>query len=87
MKTNIATLDFGKLYNKIFEYENSFPIVQTSYLFMNEITFDVLIDKTKTKNIYETMSYYSNSNGLIAKFEGHKVFIDNTLNFGDIEIR
>lgn len=75
-------IDINKLLNNIEEY---YAINMTKpYLFMNKDTIDELISIVD----YSPNGLFgSQSNDMCGYFQGHKVFCDNTLKFGEVEIR
>ena len=75
-------IDISKLLNNIEEY--SIIHMTNPYLFMNKDTIDELISIVG----YSPDGLFgSQSNYMCGYFQGHKVFGDNTLNFGEVEIR
>ena len=86
----IKEIDLDKLRRQIdlFRHETG---ERNPYLFMNNDTIEqicntVMPDLTIYKNLGRPIVTY-NSNNLIGYFEGYKVFGDNTLSFGEVEIR
>lgn len=75
------------LYRNIREFEIS--TLQTAYLFMNKDTLKCLEDIChKNKYWYGYSLYKENSScGIIANFTGNKIFLDDDLRFGEVEIR
>ena len=77
-----AKIDINKLLNNIEEYSAVNMI--NPYLFMNKDTVDELISIVG----YSPDGLFgSQSNYMCGYFQGHKVFCDNTLSFGEVEIR
>ena len=75
-------IDVNKLFNSIEEY--SIINEENPYLFMNKDTIDELISIVG----YSPDGLFgSQSNYMCGYFQGHKVFCDNTLKFGEVEIR
>ena len=75
-------IDINKLLNNIEEY--SIIHMTNTYLFMNKDTIDELISQVG----YKPDGLFGNqSNYMCGYFRGHKLFCDNTLNFGEVEIR
>ena len=75
-------IDINKLRNNIVEY--SIINKENPYLFMNKDTIDELISIVG----YSPDGLFgSQSNYMCGYFQGHKVFCDNTLKFGEVEIR
>ena len=75
-------IDVNKLLNNI--KDCSIINKENPYLFMNKDTIDELILQIRYKpnGFWETQS-----RGMCGYFQGHKVFCDNTLKFGEVEIR
>lgn len=75
-------IDINKLLNNIEEY--SIVHMVNPYLFMSKDTIDELISIVG----YSPDGLFgSQSNYMCGYFQGHKVFCDNTLKFGEVEIR
>ena len=75
-------IDISKLINNIEEY--SIIHMTNPYLFMNKDTIDELISIVG----YSPDGLFgSQSSSMCGYFQGHKVFCDNTLKFGEVEIR
>ena len=75
-------IDINKLLNNIEEY--SIINMVNPYLFMNKDTIDELISIVG----YSPDGLFgSQSNYMCGYFQGYKVFCDNTLKFGEVEIR
>lgn len=77
-----AKIDIDKLLNNIKEY--SIVSLTNPYLFMNKDTIDELISIVGYSP--DGLSG-SQSNYMCGYFQGHKVFCDNSLKFGEVEIR
>ena len=75
-------IDINKLLNNIEEY--SIIHMVKPYLFMNKDTIDELISIVGHS---PDGLFGSQSNYMCGYFQGHKVFCDNTLKFGEVEIR
>ena len=75
-------IDISKLLNNIEEY--SIINMVKPYLFMNKDTIDELISQVgyKPDGLCGVQS-----SSMCGYFQGHKVFCDNTLSFGEVEIR
>ena len=75
-------IDINKLLNNIKEY--SIINMVKPYLFMNKDTIDELILQVgyKPGGLWGVQS-----SSMCGYFQGHKVFCDNTLSFGEVEIR
>ena len=86
----VKEIDLDKLRKQIelYRYKTG---ESNPYLFMNNKTIEqicdiVMPDLTIYKTLGRPIAIY-NSNNLIGFFEGYKVFGDNTLSFGEVEIR
>lgn len=77
-----AEIDIDKLLNNIEEYFSINMI--KPYLFMNKDTIDELISQTSCK---PDIPWGVQSNNMCGYFRGYKIFCDNTLKFGEVEIR
>lgn len=81
-KFSIATVvNTSILDNEIAEYLKSnkeFP-----YIFMNEDTANAITSDEAIPNIKNVVY----KNGIVGRYCGYKVFLDNYLNFGEVEIR
>lgn len=75
-------LDFMKLNRKIHIYE--LENVYKPYLFMNEDTIDELVDiiELSCDGLTGTQS-----NGLCGTYYGIKTFCDNSMQFGEVELK
>lgn len=79
-KFSIATtINTSILDIKIDRYLNSNK--EEPYIFMNEDTVDAI---TYTPEVIPRTHY---KNGVVGKYCGYKVFLDNDLKFGEVEIR
>ncbi len=86
-KINICPkeLDVDKLCTEITKYEASY--FDDAYLFMNRHTikslfFSISNNIKTTKDVPEI-----NNNAIAAHFRGHKIFCDDALEYGEVEIR
>lgn len=75
-------IDVNKLLNSIEEY--SIINEENPYLFMNKDTIDELVSQIGYKS---DGLWGIQSSSMCGYFQGHKVFCDNTLKFGEVEIR
>lgn len=77
-----AKIDIDKLLNNIKEY--SIVSLTNPYLFMKKSTIDELISilDYKPDELWDVQS-----SCMCGYFQGCKVFCDNTLKFGEVEIR
>lgn len=80
MKTNIITyeIDENKFRNKIIDFER--VTGQHAYIFMNQKTASVFEKQYKEAIVFKNGFY-------IEVYCGNKVFIDDDLEFGEIDIR
>lgn len=95
MKFSITKgLDIGRLNRKIEEATSKLEMLQMEnpYIFMNEDTLDVFMDnllvhEIKTDALDESIprKYYNQT--IFGRYHGCKVFIDNDLEYGEIELR
>ena len=75
-------IDYIKLDRQIDNYyieHNNSP-----YIFMNEDTIDCIVKDT---GMSPNGLHGVNTKGLCGRFQGNKVFCDNTLSFGEVELR
>ena len=75
-------IDYIKLDRQIDNYyieHNNSP-----YIFMNGDTIDCIVKDT---GMSPNGLHVVNTKGLCGRFQGNKVFCDNTLSFGEVEIR
>ena len=75
-------INYNTLHKEIDNYymeNNNFP-----YIFMNDETLDLMIDAT---GLSANGLHGVNTKGLCGRFQGNKVFCDNTLSFGEVELR
>lgn len=72
-----TSLDEGKLVKELCNFKNS---GRQPYIFMNDNT----ISELAKNSIDYCADLFS---GKIAMYHGHKVFTDNTLQYGEIELR
>jgi len=101
MKTNIITyeIDENKLRNKIDENKLRNKIIdfecitnQHAYIFMNQKTASVFEEQHKpyiigSKEAIEEHAYKFKNGFYIEAYGGNKIFIDDDLEFGEIDIR
>lgn len=83
----VDKINVGKLNTKIaeFVYKEGYA----PYIFMNNLTWQSLYEpyRDNTFQKWNGSSYYHGHTGLIGKYQGYKMFEDNTLEFGEIELR
>lgn len=82
----VQSININKIYKEINEY-----ILQNNcfepYIFMNEETIEAIIKETPvTENISDSSPKLKHD-GVIGAYAGYKVFINNDLSFGIVEIR
>ena len=77
-----VTLDEDKLYKKICEFEMMNN--QNAYLFMNQETLNELAIFNELKVDVE---FNKESNCIVSHYSGRRVFQNEDLKFGEIEIR
>lgn len=92
MKTNIITyeIDEDKLRNKILDFECITS--QHAYIFMNQKTAFVFKEQHKpyiigSKEAIEELADKFKNRFYIEAYNGNKIFIDDNLEFGEIDIR
>ena len=81
----IKQLDTEKLNEKIayFVYENG----HEPYIFANNTTLETLMKPCKEMVFTSFEGKKTLCKGLVGKYQGYKMFEDNTLDFGEIELR
>ena len=87
MKTNIITIDEDKLKEAITYFESTTN--QCAYIFMSDETALVLEEKYKYLNkiILKLRPDADPNRGYIATYNGKRIYIDNTIEFGEVDIR
>jgi hypothetical protein len=80
----IKELDIDKLYRTIEKYCIA-KETTTPYLFMNQETIDKL--PTESSKPFYYLNTATSTMGYIGQFCGCKVFRDNSLRYGEVEIR
>lgn len=87
MKTNIITykIDKNKLRNKIIDFE-CMTNQHTVYIFMNQKTASVFEEQHKSY-IFGSKETTDSISLNLKEVYGHKIFIDDDLEFGEIDIR
>ena len=75
-------IDYMELWKQIdnYYYENN----NSPYIFMNRDTIDCIVKDT---GMSPNGLHGVNTKGLCGCFQGNKVFCDNTLSFGEVEMR
>lgn len=96
MKFSITKgLDLGRLNQKIEEVTSKLEVHQMGdpYIFMSKDTLDVFMDnilihEIKVSALDESIprKYYYNQT-IFGRYHGCKVFVDNDLEYGEIELR
>lgn len=77
-------IDMDELNNMIDKYQ-CYTGETNPYLFMNKSTIDAI--PTVDNTIYNLQQIYAKANGIAGYYCGYKVFRDDTLDFGEVEIR
>ena len=85
VKFCITTIDLFKIDEEIKRYVNKNKGVEP-YLFISENTMDAIKRETGYDEILDP-SLKPSHKGVVATYSGYKVFINNDLNFGVVEIR
>lgn len=80
-----TVVDTNKLNEMIGIYENNFT--DHPYLIMSKETADRLINTFLYDQAFSRKSDENKSHGYVGLYEGCKMFYDNDLAYGDIEIR
>ena len=90
-KFSIATIDIDKIFKELDNYINQHGYNCLPYLFMNEDTAKAIELECGIVNrpTYDTqlLSIRNVKGGVYAEFTGYKVFINNDLRYGVVEIR
>lgn len=83
----VDKINVGKLNTKIaeFVYKEGYA----PYIFMNNLTWQKLYEpyRDDTLQKLDGLLNFCGHTGLIGKYKGYKTFEDNTLEFGEIELR
>lgn len=84
----IETVNLDRILKKIDNYinQNDYP----PYLFMSKETADAIEHEVAKNNpiLYDaSLSNKSSKDGIYGEFIGYKIYINNDLNFGMVEIR
>ena len=80
----IQKIDTTILDNMIYKYQ-CYTGETNPYLFMNKNTFDAIPIVNST--FYDLSKFRAKANGITGYYHGCKVFRDDTLDFGEVEIR
>lgn len=85
---SILKVDLNKLSSRIDDYRHETGELYP-YIFMNEETIRVMSNDylSKLDPLCEHLLRMKYPNGLVGKYEGYKIFRDNDLNFGEVELR
>lgn len=86
-KNIIKIIDIKELNKAIDEYLDSTGDRIEPYLFMNQSTFDGVSVAVETTYGDDLCDIAAKLDGIAGYYCGYKVFKDNTLKFGEIEIR
>lgn len=79
----IQKIDMNELDRMIGEYQ-CFTGEVNPYLFMNKSTIDAILT---VDGILDLRQIYAKIDGIAGYYCGYKVFRDDTLDFGEVEIR
>ena len=85
----VTTIDVGKIDEEITKYVNLNGNFDP-YIFMNEDTASVITNEVGVDIVIDSndLPHKRNAkNGISASYAGYKVFINNDLTFGIVEIR
>ena len=80
----VKTLDYDVLNGNIAIYQETNG--EEPYLFMNEATADAICDDVK-RNVYVCKVFDAIYGGYIGKYSGCPIYINESLNFGEVELR
>lgn len=86
----VKTIDIDRIFNEIDNYINQNGYDYLPYLFMNKETADAIeyeVEKCSPVIFDASLSDKHSKDGIYGKFTGYKIFIDNGLKFGVVEIR
>ena len=87
----IKIIDLDKLDEEIKEYKRLHQWDENPYIFMNESTARAIESEIGTDNAMInaalTTKIKNDKNGVYAIYNGYKMYINNDLNFGIVEIR
>lgn len=82
----VRTIDFGKLDYEIDLYQ-AMTGEANPYLFMNKDTIDAITSADEIVHVRPYETYRITSEDRKGYYCGHKVFMDNDLKFGEVEVR
>ena len=85
----MTTINFDRLDNEIGQYAKCNGVFDP-YIFMNEDTINTIESEVQNEFGFDVKDINSNiklKNGIQATYCGYKVFINNDLRFGEVEIR
>lgn len=85
-KFSIVTVNLSKIDNEITKYINLNGNFDP-YIFMNEDTARAIENEVGAHDIVDSPNKRNTKNGIYATYSGYKVFINNDLRFGIVEIR
>ncbi len=89
----VRTIDIDRIFNEIDSYIHQNGFDDLPYLFMNKETVDAIELEVKKCNpiicnIFSSNKYSKDlKDGIYGEFMGYKIFINNDLKFGIVEIR
>lgn len=82
----LKTIDIDKLYKDVNEY-----IYETGeknpYIFMCKDTIEAISQEVMEPYMRRNNKTYFDNNGVVAEYCGYKIFSNNELKFGEIELR
>lgn len=85
----VKTIDIDRIFNEIDNYINQNSYGYLPYLFMSRETADAIEHEVeKCSPTYDaSLPNNRSKDGIYGKFTGYKIFINNDLKFGEVEIR
>lgn len=90
-KFSIITINIEKIFKELDNYINQYGYYYSPYLFMSDATAKAIeneyINYDYLKYDARLSSNKNKESGAYAEFAGHKVYINNDLSYGVVEIR
>lgn len=80
----VKTVDLNKLNMQIDDYKCE-TYEENPYIFANEETIKAMVECSNVNWIEDVNKI--KAKGIVGKYEGYKIFSDNELSFGEVEIR
>ena len=77
----VKTIDIDKIFDEIVNYALNTD-EEHPYVFMNKDTVAAIAREIEIPNVNDIKL-----NGIVARFKGYKVYLNNDLTFGEVEIR